>query len=71
MKKLSKAVLFLVSILPVTLLAHEGHAHTGSFLENVYHFLITNFYIVLPLLVASYLLYRYMKPIKKAKSRLY
>jgi len=70
MKKISKVVLFLVTVLPVTLFAHEGHAHTGSFVENVSHFLITNFYIVLPLLIVSYLLYRYMKPMTKAKNRL-
>ncbi|MCF6271157.1 MAG: hypothetical protein L3J41_15700 [Melioribacteraceae bacterium] len=70
MKKLSKVVLFLIAILPVTLFAHEGHAHTDSFIGNSIHFLITNFYIVLPLLIVSYFLYRYMKSMSKAKSRL-
>ena len=68
MKKISRIVAILITILPISLFAHEGHVHTGTFWENVVHFMFTYSYLFAIAFVAGYLLYKNIKKVNKAKN---
>lgn len=67
MKKIIKIFLSLSLASPLTLLAHPGHEHTGTFWENVLHFFITNSVYMIPVAIASYFLVRYLNRKRIAK----
>ncbi len=69
MKKITNVSLFLISLFPVNLFAHDGHVHTGTFWENTAHFVLTNGYLVIPVLVATYFLTMHLKSKSKIKNK--
>ncbi len=69
MKKTINKSLLLIALLPVSLLAHDGHVHTGTFLENAAHFILTNGYFFVPIIVISYFLIKYLKSSTKIRNK--
>lgn len=67
MKKISSKIIYLILLMPISLLAHDGHVHTGTFWENAGHFMLTNAYLVLPALVATYFLVKSLRAKAKIK----
>lgn len=67
MKKISRIVAILITVLPISLFAHDGHVHTGTFWENVVHFMFTYSYLFAIAFVAGYLLYRNTKKTQREK----
>ena len=65
MKKRSKVMFFLISALPFSLFAHDGHVHSGTFLEIFAHFMVTNAHIYIPIMIAGYFLIRALKSKQK------
>ncbi|MCW8849098.1 MAG: hypothetical protein OQJ81_03890 [Melioribacteraceae bacterium] len=53
----------------VSLFAHDGHVHSGTFWENAAHFALTNGYIVVPVAVAGYFLIKRIRVTSKTKSK--
>ena len=69
MKKIFNTIVLLLSLSPISILAHDGHVHTGTFWENVIHFSVTNGYIILPTVIAAYFVVRYFRAIVKVKNK--
>lgn len=67
-KKISLLPLFLFTF-SLNLFAHDGHVHTGTFWENVSHFILTNGYIVVPIVVAAYFLVKSLKSLSRQKNK--
>lgn len=67
MKKITKLVALLTTGLPMSLFAHPGHEHTGTFWENVIHFMVSNSYLFVIVFVAGYLLFRKRKVANRVK----
>ncbi|MCB9211028.1 MAG: hypothetical protein H6610_08590 [Ignavibacteriales bacterium] len=65
MKKVIKILLLSLIVFPISLLAHEGHVHTGTFTENLVHFLITKFYLYIPAAIGIYFLLKHKRSLKK------
>lgn len=69
MKKIISLLTVLVLTFSQNIYAHDGHVHTGTFLENVSHFILTNSYIVVPIAVAAYFLIRNLRSTVKEKKK--
>lgn len=67
MKKKIKLVVLFAAVFPMSLFAHTGHDHTGTFWENVVHFMITNGYLFVAVFVAGYFLLRNRKMTNRVK----
>jgi hypothetical protein len=65
MKAISKIFFILITILPISLFAHDGHIHTGTFWENASHFMLTNVYLFFPIALAVYFLFKALKARQK------
>lgn len=60
MKMTNKLVVALILAIPIPIFAHDGHVHTGTFWENIVHFMYTNIYLFIVLIVIGGLLFRHM-----------
>lgn len=69
MKKVISLLTFLSVTFSQNLFAHDGHVHTGTFWENVSHFILTNGYIVVPVAVAAYFLIKNIRSAAKEKRK--
>lgn len=67
MKKISSKIIYLILLVPVSLLAHDGHVHTGTFWENVGHFILTNGYLIIPVFFVGYFLIKNLRTKAKIK----
>ena len=67
MKKIIEVVVLLTTVMPMSLFAHPGHEHTGTFWGNVVHFMITNGYLFVVVFVGGYSLFRNRKMANRVK----
>ena len=65
MKTINRIAVLLFTILPISLFAHDGHVHTGTFWENASHFMLTNVYLFIPIVLAGYFLIKTLKARQK------
>ena len=65
MKTINRIVVLLYTRLPISLLAHDGHVHTGTFWENAFHFMLTNVYLFFPIAITGYFLFKVLKARQK------
>ena len=61
MKMINRIAVLLFAILPISQFGHDGHVHTGTFWENAIHYLFTNAYLFIPLVIAGYFIFRKLK----------
>lgn len=67
MKKITSNIIVLTLLIPVSLFAHDGHIHAGTFWENVGHSILTNGFLVFPVIVAGYFLIKSLRTKAKTK----
>ena len=65
MKTINRISVLIFALFPISLFAHGGHVHTGTFWENISHFMFTNVYLILPIAVAGYFLFKALKARQK------
>lgn len=68
MKKIKSKLALILTIFPLTLFAHPGHEHSGTFINNFTHFMTTNIFIFAPLGLAGYFLFKYLFSRQKIKN---
>ncbi|MBK8944441.1 MAG: hypothetical protein IPM32_04130 [Ignavibacteriae bacterium] len=68
MKKIIGISTALFLKIPISLLAHEGHVHTGTFWETALHYIITKSWVIVIVIAGAYFLLRKKAIFQKEKN---